>query len=142
MTDHIAPRRIERKMVRGWCKPEGALYVGRPARWGNPWAVVQTPDGWAAKWVAGAVGPRPSVEKRWFERQTRYAAHEVAVYLFAEMLADEPELLAAVRAELAGRSLMCWCPRELPCHADVLLAAAAGEDPRPARALTSTARPA
>ena len=26
-----------------------------------------------------------------------------------------------VRLELAGRDLMCWCPLDQPCHADVLL---------------------
>jgi hypothetical protein len=31
---------------------------------------------------------------------------------------------AAIRAELAGLSLACWCPLDRPCHADVLLAIA------------------
>jgi len=39
-----------------------------------------------------------------------------------------------IRAELKGHDLMCWCPLEdaeenrVPCHADILLAIAAGKD--------------
>lgn len=126
------PNRIQRRRAKGWRAPEGARYVGRGSRFGNPWVVVQTPSGWAVNWVPGGPGPKPAADKRWTACATRYSAHETAVYLYAEMLADQPELLATIRSDLAGRSLMCWCPPQLPCHADVLLAAAAGEDPRPA----------
>jgi len=27
----------------------------------------------------------------------------------------------AIRKELAGKNLMCWCPEDQPCHADTLL---------------------
>jgi len=30
------PIRIQRKRTRGWRMPEGAIYVGRPTRYGNP----------------------------------------------------------------------------------------------------------
>ena len=30
------PKRIQRQRTRGWRMPEGAIYVGRPTRWGNP----------------------------------------------------------------------------------------------------------
>lgn len=30
------PRRIQRKRTRGWRMPPGAVYVGRPSKWGNP----------------------------------------------------------------------------------------------------------
>ena len=29
------PRRIQRKRMKGWRMPEGAVYVGRPTKWGN-----------------------------------------------------------------------------------------------------------
>jgi hypothetical protein len=32
-----------------------------------------------------------------------------------------PENLNAVRRDLAGHDLACWCPLDQPCHADVLL---------------------
>lgn len=30
-------------------------------------------------------------------------------------------ILAALREDLGGRDLACWCPLDAPCHADVLL---------------------
>jgi hypothetical protein len=35
----MTPRRIQCQRTRGWRKPEGAIYVGRPSRWGNPFRV-------------------------------------------------------------------------------------------------------
>jgi hypothetical protein len=32
------PKRIQRRRIAGWRMPEGAVYVGRPTRWGNPFA--------------------------------------------------------------------------------------------------------
>ncbi|SKE25070.1 Uncharacterised protein [Mycobacteroides abscessus subsp. massiliense] len=31
------PERIQRKRTAGWRMPEGAIYVGRPSQWGNPY---------------------------------------------------------------------------------------------------------
>ncbi|MDE2020240.1 MAG: DUF4326 domain-containing protein [Patescibacteria group bacterium] len=31
------PERIQRKRTRGWRMPLGAIYVGRPGKWGNPY---------------------------------------------------------------------------------------------------------
>lgn len=36
------PKRIQRKRSKGWRMPEGAVYVGRPSKWGNPWRVNKT----------------------------------------------------------------------------------------------------
>lgn len=32
----MTPKRIQRKRTAGWRMPEGAVYVGRPTKWGNP----------------------------------------------------------------------------------------------------------
>lgn len=32
----LAPARIQRRRTTGWRMPEGAVYVGRPSKWGNP----------------------------------------------------------------------------------------------------------
>lgn len=84
------PARVRRQRRAGWRMPAGAVYVGRPTRWGNPWRVEQL----------GAV-----------EAVARYRV---------ELLAD-PGRVAAVRRELAGRDLACWCRPGVACHADVLL---------------------
>lgn len=33
--------RIQRRRSKGWRMPPGAVYVGRPTRWGNPYPVSQ-----------------------------------------------------------------------------------------------------
>ena len=33
------PKRIQRKRTKGWRMPEGAVYVGRGSKWGNPYRV-------------------------------------------------------------------------------------------------------
>lgn len=62
--------------------PQGAVYVGRPSRWGNPFHIG--PDGDRAEVIA------------------KYRAH----------LDRNPELKALVREELEGRDLVCWCAPE------------------------------
>jgi hypothetical protein len=107
----MSPQRIQRRRTRGWRMPEGAVYVGRPTKWGNPWRVDPTMQTW---W---------SVRDR-----------TLAVTLFRDALDGNrgdrygyPSDVE-IRAELAGRALACWCPLDQPCHADVLLEIANGGD--------------
>jgi hypothetical protein len=105
------PVRIQRRRVKGWTRPEGAVIVDRTSRWGNPFAVG---------------GPVPM----------EYGGGEVidrcdAVALYRVWLRRHPEVVEAARRELAGRDLACWCPLPRPgetdwCHAAVLLTVAAG----------------
>lgn len=109
------PERIQRRMVKGWSKPEGAVYVGRPGRWGNPFKVGQ--------WVTPPVesyDPKPVF--------VRDAAH--AVQLYRKWLTGSANRCVDLVPELAGRDLMCWCPLDQPCHADVLLELANGGEGR------------
>lgn len=101
------PRRIQRKRSRGWRMPEGAVYVGRPTRWGNPW----TPEKY---WRAGYSGSlnvalRHCVDayRAWLLGLEHWAHGE---------LKPVPNI-----AELRGKDLACWCPLNAPCHADILL---------------------
>ena len=93
------PKRIQRKRTKGWRMPEGAVYVGRPTKWGNRFKVGT----WAI--VNGA--------------EEAVYNHARAVRLFREnawhwgLDLDAPQL--------RGKDLCCWCPLDQPCHADVLL---------------------
>jgi hypothetical protein len=40
---------------------------------------------------------------------------------YRQRLLSDPDLLADARRLLAGHDLVCWCPEDQPCHADVLL---------------------
>lgn len=55
-------RRIQRKRTKGWRMPEGAVYVGRPSRWGNPFPIGYEGD--LQPWLALAVGERGDLEGR------------------------------------------------------------------------------
>jgi len=59
--------------------PAGAVYVGRPSKWGNPFIVGR--DG-----VQGE-----------------------CVTLYEDWIAEQPELIEAARTELRGKDLVCWC---------------------------------
>jgi hypothetical protein len=110
-----APKRIQRRRSKGWQMPEGAVYVGRPSKWGNPWRIGQRD----AVFMNGAGVPERFTGLRLSPTQAvdlyRRAAGE-------GVLRWQPSELA----ELAGRDLACWCPPDQPCHADVLLAIANG----------------
>lgn len=97
--DEPAPRRVQRTRTRGGGMPEGAVYVGRPTRWGNPYRVGD-PDPMAPGHTLTA---------------------ETAVRMYAWYLESRDELRADARRELAGRDLACWCKPGAPCHADELM---------------------
>lgn len=128
-----APKRIQRKRTKGWRMPEGAVYVGRGSRWGNPYA-----------WKAQRAYPEPYYldgEMRDADDMRRIPDAERrrrSVVYFEDMLRRAPigdgtwgqvgeTAYSTIRRELAGKDLACWCPLEdehgnrVPCHADVLL---------------------
>lgn len=96
--DMRVPSRIQLSRRRGWRLPEGASSVAYPTRWANPYRP-----------------PRRSA-----------AANADAVERYRAHLERCPELVEQARTALAGRDLACWCPPDLPCHADVLLEVVAG----------------
>lgn len=98
--------------------PDGAIYVGRPSRWGNPFEV-------------GRFGR---------ERSIALFRNALTGYWTPSLFTDdEPDDLVGdayrtfhwmrearrrsdiARLDLRGQDLACWCPLDQPCHADVLL---------------------
>lgn len=144
------PRRIQRQRTKGWRLPDTARYVGRPTKWGNPYrlgvAQTRTPaiDGGPWEFESRACGP--GQHYTYPDKATTYHTIEMAtadecVQMFRDDLLGtrsywyrRPGTLTPdmVRQELAGWDLACWCPltdadgNPVPCHADVLLAIAAG----------------
>jgi hypothetical protein len=114
-----APARIQRRRIKGWRAPAGAVYVGRGSRWGNPYAV--TGDTVVDTRTGGVI----------YAGGTQHAARRAAVTWYRAWLGSQDDLRAAARRVLAGRDLMCWCPLPTPgqpdhCHAAVLLEIANG----------------
>lgn len=59
--------------------PPGAIYVGRPTRWGNPFFI-------------GQHGSRAQVIER-----------------YRKWVWTQPNIVSAARRELRGKDLVCWC---------------------------------
>lgn len=119
-----APKRIQQRRTKGWRKPEGAVAVGRGTRWGNPFVV----GGRARVWHLGGQERELYLD----DFPVGDAAH--AVSLFRHAMQGDPNWtphrwvpgIVPDLAALRGRDLMCWCPLDQPCHADVLLELANG----------------
>jgi hypothetical protein len=103
MTDH--PKRIRLSRQKGWRMPAGAVKVDRSTRWGNPYPAGKDGDG-----------------------SRLYLANMYRAYI---RRAEQADLRAAIRADLHGKDLACWCPLDGPCHADVLLELANPDMPQP-----------
>lgn len=106
------PKRIQLSRRKGWRKPEGAIVVARPSRWGNPYRVGN-------ELVPARLGDNPSVRitgSLAVEAFRAHVAHFAAEFGDYTHGGDGHDL-----SELAGHDLACWCPLDQPCHADVLL---------------------
>lgn len=114
------PVRIQRKRTAGWRMPEGAIYVGRPTKWGNPFRAVALPGGF---WT---VVDNNDVDYR--EPLTGWADKSYALLKTVSLFAMDVKLGLAPYPldEIRGKDLACWCPLDAPCHADVLLELANG----------------
>ena len=101
------PKRIQRQRTKGWRMPEGAVYVGRPTQWGNPYRL-------GAKLI--------TIGHVRMERPEGADAEDI-VWAFSHALRWDllPGPFLSQVAGLRGRDLACWCPLDQPCHADVLL---------------------
>lgn len=108
-----APKRIQRRRTKGWRMPEGAIYVGRPTRWGNPFTIMNAHrQGWLiyddrdTSKVDGYIASLPSQAEARVRATRLYRQH---MFRLADLTA------------LRGHDLACWCPLDQACHADVLL---------------------
>lgn len=108
------PKRIQRSRAAGWQMPKGAVYVGRPTIWGNPFVCDD---------------PAKAVEA--FERYTHGGTQQFEMGPGALQFAGDahqyalhwayPDYVKEHIGELRGKDLVCWCRLDQPCHADVLL---------------------
>lgn len=85
------PERLQLSRRRGYRKPEGAVVVARPSRWGNPFTIEE-------------FGRHEAVRR--YEQMIRWK------------LGDDPTLLDPLRGK--DLACWCPFDGE-PCHADVLL---------------------
>lgn len=124
-------KRIQRSRAKGWRMPDGAIYVGRPSPWGNPFPI----DG---EWITGAArafgyptgpaflrGTAVALYRWWFtgeepiqgfEGTTGYRVlltegyNGGAAWLEGHGVIDLPK--RPDLAPLRGHDLVCWCPTD------------------------------
>lgn len=104
--------------------PPNTIYVGRPTKWGNPFYHAQRFAG-----IDFAIRCfRMAAEGIWDPHELKDmpdGPFHVACRDFSEWIKRFPEgSINAIKAELCGKDLACWCALDKPCHADVLLAIA------------------
>ena len=106
-----APKRIQMSRQHPWrTEHPDAVIVARPSKWGNPFKI----------------GDVAMVRMLWNGTLSEFEfdmTRALAVELYRQRFIHDIEW---IRAELAGRDLACWCPLDVPCHADVLLEIANG----------------
>lgn len=114
------PKRIQLSRKRGWRKPDGAVVVSRPSKWGNPWTLADARE---------HIGPAPDpVLRGWCVLRFTETLDVCLLCDNGIDLGAYADLDEMIRGELGGRDLACWCPLDQPCHADVLLELANGPE--------------
>lgn len=123
-------KRIQCQRTNGWRMPEGTVYVGRPSKWGSPFFIgsnlpdVFVHDGVVVLWAT----PRSASA---LTEARREAVRRFREWFYAWV--NIPGWGGHID-ELRGKDLACWCPLvdengdKVPCHADVLLEWANGEE--------------
>jgi hypothetical protein len=101
--------------------PPGAVYVGRPGPFGNPFTIEGCIDVGYANTREDAARQCVVAFRSWL---TVTGAHRFDPDIMRSgngtRSYDRREIRARLR-ELAGRDLVCWCPPTRACHAAVLL---------------------
>lgn len=101
MTYRPHPMRIQRMRIKGWRMPEGAVYVGRPTKWGNPFISALA-------------------FKRWLETGDYHYFDLLTPRPHLDELNERRSAILSAANELRGKLLACWCGFGCECHADVL----------------------
>ena len=140
MTDNpeaATPKRIQLRRTKGWRKPEGAIVVSRPSKWGNPFVVGTFKEGKIRYWCAAGwqgsrswlpnIGAARTLTTEWYREWLEHDTLKPRCWHHS-WIAKHVRIKAALKSgELRGHDLACWCPLEdaagqrVPCHADVLL---------------------
>lgn len=121
VTVENAPRRVKLSRKKGWRMPENTVSVGRPGRWGNPFAPPYVWPELAVELFRDMMtwGFNPAKLKHLSDAD--FAKVREAMRAWSLRLNYGNEHIHAAKTELRGKNLACWCKLDEPCHADVLL---------------------
>lgn len=87
--------------------PPGAVYVGRPTKWGNPFAIGEDHP---LHFKGDGTKPGDGYPM----------SRQDVIDFYQHWITQEGHGLLMDLSELRGKDLVCWCA-PLPCHADILL---------------------
>ncbi|WP_328344879.1 DUF4326 domain-containing protein [Micromonospora sp. NBC_00421] len=110
------PKRIQRKRVKNWRKPDNTVIVDRTSRWGNPFRADDCIANGFADNEDDARKVCVEAYDGWLDGEPEYAS-------------VEPERRARILTDLhllAGKDLACPCAPGNACHGDSLIRRAAG----------------
>ncbi|WP_207906096.1 DUF4326 domain-containing protein [Novosphingobium sp. ST904] len=104
---------MQRTRKKGSAMPGGAIYVGRPTMWGNPFQSRRWGHAKSVilhdRWLQGRLGALS------LERMDFCPAEIEALYRMRE------RVLTGLH-HIAGHALACWCPLSSKwCHAETLI---------------------
>jgi len=71
--------------------------LGRPSKWGNPFS-----------------------HKPWSKAQFRTSCKAESLVKHREWILKSPEFIQAIKTELRGKILGCWCDNPYACHGYIL----------------------
>lgn len=124
MSTHT-PKRIQLRRTKGWRKPEGAIVVARPSKWGNPFVIgseasvcVRGDDG--VLYDFGGIPMDASLTVAMYRAEWEARLEPPLAGTHADDVEWWREQCAEIET-LRGHDLCCWCDLSSPCHADVLL---------------------
>lgn len=109
-TNGFPARRIQRKRTKGWRKPDNAIIITRPGKFGNPFPVKK-------------FGRRKSIEL--FDLWFNDGWHDDMIGYVANTI--DPKKRESMLNELRDKVLCCWCKTDERCHGDVYIQALAEE---------------
>jgi len=112
------PIRIQRKRIKGWKKPNGAINCTRPGKWGNPFKIGGyykiSPMGFMSPCISESIEKAKKDGQHVFISNNQDAVNLYEKYI--QQLAFPPKF-----SELKGSDLMCFCALDHPCHVDFIL---------------------
>ena len=146
MAGEERPVRVQLSRRKGWRMPPNTVRVSRPGPWGNPFNLKSPEHCWTALSFGERGDPKgrhaASVKmfRLWLEAGRAVAVDGCGLYgekdgkTFAaaespSITAPAPPTIDAIRNDLKGKNLACWCAiishgSYCSCHADVLLSLA------------------
>jgi len=108
------PKRIQRSRKKGWKKPDNAVIVDRTSRWGNPFTVKDCVD-------VGYFREGDKKANLFVVNAFEYWLHGDREHWMGKESDAAADRINSEIESLRGKDLICFCPLDMPCHADVLL---------------------